>query len=174
MRVMRTAFLIALGLVSGCGGCESCLGNQAIPLDSEPPESPATTATAAPLARSDAAITAQPAEDSGQPAEKIPPAPYMRDAGPLLRPKMPPGMALGTFQTCGVYDGPLCEKKCPKGGCRQECDGVACALMCELGYCSQLCGGAGKCTMTCPGGHCTQACTVATDCTKTCTGGSCD
>ena len=35
-------------------------------------------------------------------------------------------MAVGAFQSCGRYDGPLCEKPCPKGNCRQECDGVEC------------------------------------------------
>jgi hypothetical protein len=169
MRFSRTVLLSALALVSGCGGCESCLTPQVVVDEAGP-----ATTSVRPSSPADAATDAREA-DSGRdaaPAATAEPV-LLRDAGvPLLRPKAP--MALGAYQVCGVYDGPLCEKPCPKGACRQECDGVECLLTCEKGYCSQLCGAAGKCKMTCAGGHCIQACTKANDCIKECSGGGCE
>jgi hypothetical protein len=169
MRFLRTAFFSALALVSGCGSCDSCL----IPHVAEEPAAPVVTSVR-PTAQADAAPDAR-EEDAGRdaaPAATAEPV-LLRDAGvPLLRPKAP--MPVGAYQVCGAYDGPLCEKGCPKGACRQECDGVECLLTCDKGYCSQLCGATGTCTMTCAGGHCIQACTKAADCIKECSGGSCE
>ena len=167
MRVMRTLFLAALALVSGCGGCDSCLTPQSFE-----EAGPAMTAPPA-LARPDGGAATRD-EDAGR---ELPPKAtaepiLLRDGGALARPKSP--MPTGAFQACGVYDGPLCPKVCPKGACRQECDGVECELTCAGGYCSQLCGATARCKMTCNGGHCIQACTVAEGCTKECAGGFCE
>lgn len=170
MRIMKAVSVLALALVSGCGGCESCIGKPGA--EDAGPEPVATTTTTA-TAKPDAAVDAGPPRDAAAEAGPAPTAVnLLRDAdAPLLRPKAP--MPLGAFQSCGVYDGPVCEKKCDKGACRQECDGVECVLTCAGGYCSQLCQIDGKCRMTCAGGHCTQACTKAESCTKECAGGSC-
>ena len=155
MRGMRTLFLGALALISGCGGCDSCLSTQAVE-----DAAPATAASPSPVARPDAGADAARDEDAGRDAAtgaKAEPT-LLRDGGALARPKSP--MPTGAFQACGVYDGPICPKDCPKGACRQECDGVECELTCAGGYCSQLCGATAKCRMTCKGGHCIQACTV--------------
>jgi len=168
MSIMRTAFFFALALVSGCGGCDSCIGKPGA--EDAAPES---TATAPPVvvAKPDAASDAGSVKDAAEASAPMP-VTLLRDAdAPLLRPKAP--MPLGAFQSCGVYDGPVCEKKCDKGACRQECDGVECVLTCAGGYCSQLCGIDGKCRMTCTGGHCVQACTKGEDCKKECSGGDC-
>jgi hypothetical protein len=170
MQVMRIVFLSALGLVAGCGGCDSCFSK---PSAEDDAAVPARAATAAPLAVADASEAAAPADeksDAGSEAgtEAVP----VPRASSLPRPKGP--MPMGSFQSCGRYDGPLCEKTCPKGNCRQECDGVDCLLTCEKGYCSQMCGASAKCTMTCQGGHCVQACTKPEGCVKSCAGGSCE
>ena len=102
--------------------------------------------------------------DSGRPYLTGPPAPKLTSKPP---------MPSGAIQSCGVYDGPLCQKECSRGNCRQDCDGVSCELSCPGGWCSQLCGEQGKCKMTCSGGHCAQACTKQEGCTKDCTGGDC-
>jgi len=169
MRLTRIVFLsslVALGSGTGCGGCDSCFGTaQPGDYDAAPAVSttrPATAADAgsAPVVEEDAGGDASPVA-----AEPVPPA------SALPRPKAP--MALGAFQICGVYDGPLCTKDCAPGNCRQECDGIDCVLSCPGGYCSQLCGASGKCKLTCVGGHCVQACTKAEDCIKECSGGDC-
>jgi len=171
MRIMKAVSVLALALVSGCGGCESCMGKPGAVEDAAPETVTATTASAKPVADAGA-----PSDASREAAAPAPTAiTLLRDAAaPLLRPtELAKGMALGAFQSCGVYDGPLCEKKCEKGACRQECDGVQCLLTCAGGYCSQLCGIDGNCAMTCAGGHCVQACTKAEGCKKECGGGDC-
>lgn len=166
------AFLSGLALVSGCGGCDSCLGAPsaedaaAVTMEPRPPP---------PLARPDVASDAARDDDAGRegaPEAAAEPTPYLRDGGGLPRPKAP--MPLGAFVSCGVYDGPACEKACPNGACRQECDGVECVLSCAAGYCSQLCGPTGRCRMTCNGGHCVQVCSNRADCIKECAGGGCE
>lgn len=176
MRLSRVLFVLALVMVPGCGGCDSCFG-AAQPGDeagtaatSTSTSRPATLAVEAGVdAAVDSGVTA--ATDAGN---KLAPIPYLRDGGGLPRPKAP--MPLGDFQSCGTYEGPLCEKACKGGACRQECDGVDCVLTCKGGYCSQLCGPTGttKCTLSCEGGHCTQLCMRPEGCTKDCAGGACD
>lgn len=171
MRLTRVLLLSALAMVSGCGGCDSCFGT-AQPGDYDGAAPVATTAR--PLAGDAAPKPVPEATDAGDAA----PAPATATTEPVPRassvprPKAP--MPLGEFQVCGVYDGPRCEKKCPKGACRQECDGVECELSCAAGYCSQLCGASGKCALSCAGGHCVQVCANPEGCVKTCTGGSCE
>jgi hypothetical protein len=181
VKLARPSVLFALlGLfasASGCGGCESCLGGGLRPSDDaaaepEPEESPTPRSVVDAKAPVDAAAEDRDARargDGGDAAaltrEDIPAMPS------LPRPKAP--MPMGGFQSCGVFDAPLCKKDCPKGNCRQECDGVSCELTCKAGWCSQLCGPNAKCAMTCAGGHCVQVCTNADDCTKDCAGGDC-
>ena len=112
-------------------------------------------------------------EDAGREGGGGPTGVVPMSASQLPRPKAPPKMPLGAFQTCGVYDGPICEMVCKGGNCRQECDGVECVFKCPDGYCSQLCGAEARCKMTCGGGHCVQACAKSEGCTKECTGGDC-
>ena len=170
MRVPRIVFYSSLALVTGCGGCDSCFGT-AQPGDYDA-TAPITTTTAKPLATAADAAPAEPEErDAGKEAAAEPAAEPFQRAPSLPRPKAP--MPLGSFQVCGVYDGPVCTRDCKNGNCRQECDGVECVLTCPAGYCSQLCGAAGKCKMTCVGGHCVQACTKPEDCVKECSGGDC-
>lgn len=172
MRLSRVFFVLALVMIPGCGGCDSCLGT-AQPGDEA---GTAATSTSRPLAAAEAGAAAAgdsgvlPTTDGGK--KTLDPIPYMRDGGGLPRPKAP--MPLGDFQSCGVYEGPLCEKTCNGGACRQECDGIDCVLSCKAGYCSQLCGPTGKCKLSCEGGHCTQLCMKAEGCTKDCAGGACD
>jgi hypothetical protein len=171
MRVMRALFLSALGMVTGCGGCDSCFG-KAQPGDFDGAVTTATAPTTVTPATADAS-TAKRDEDAGDAATVTePPSAAVPRASGLPRPKAP--MPTGAFQACGVYDGPLCEKACKKGACRQECEGVECLLTCEGGYCSQLCQGNAKCRMTCQGGHCIQSCTKAEGCVKECVGGNCE
>jgi hypothetical protein len=172
MRLIRIVFLSSLAMVTGCGGCDSCFGT-AQPGD----DASFTTTTATPraVAPDAGAPDAAPLEhDAGHDAGPAPepttqPVPMM---SALPRPKAP--MPLGSFEVCGVYDGPKCEKACPKGACREECDGVECDLTCLGGYCSQLCGPSGKCNLSCAGGHCVQVCTREEGCTKDCKGGNCE
>lgn len=168
MRTTRAISLAALAFLGGCGGCDSCIAKPEDMTLTEPP-APSVAPQVVPRVTADdndggididAAV--QKAIDAGVTV------PF---ASALPRPKAP--MPIGAYQACGVYDGPLCEKTCLKGACRQECDGVECKLSCGGGYCSQLCGANAKCTMTCEGGHCTQACTSPDGCTKECPGGSC-
>lgn len=172
----RKVFLSALAVLglmgAGCGGCDSCFSNHAGDDASIPTAPPRPTTV-------DASVARDPEEDAG-PKEKP------KDAGSDAMPALPPtalasavprpksSLPTGAFQSCGVYEGPLCERKCPKGACRQECDGVKCALSCAGGYCSQLCGASGECTLSCPGGHCVQVCARPDGCTKDCAGGGCE
>jgi hypothetical protein len=169
MSLTRILLLAALGMLAGCGGCDSCL------LSKPSAEDDAATGESAarPLAVADAS-PAKPVEALEAGADAAPPveAPVVPRASSLPRPKAP--MPLGAFQSCGRYDGPICEKSCPNGNCRQECDGVECRLTCEKGYCSQMCGASARCSMTCAGGHCVQACTKPEGCTKECAGGGCE
>src|SRR5262245_13118340 len=130
MRFLHGLFFLSLGTVSaGCGGCDSCFGSKE-PGDVVPSATPAT-----PLP------PVQPKTvDAAPPVET---APSARDAAPTPVPVLtmsavprPSGapMPMGAFQSCGVYDGPRCEKACDKGNCRQECDGVDCELACKGGY----------------------------------------
>lgn len=171
MRIPRIVFLSALALVTGCGGCDSCFGAK------EPGDDDASAVTTARpqtvVAPPDAEPPPAPVEtgdDAGKPAaptaSEIP-----RNVVPPRPPKAP--MPLGATQSCGVYEGPHCERECKNGNCRQDCDGVECTLKCDDGYCSQFCGPDGKCRMTCNGGHCIQVCSRPTDCLKECAGGNC-
>ena len=171
MRLSRILLLSApfiVTLAAGCGGCESCFGKPAAGDDAA---MPITTTTAAPVAvdAAPAPVVVEEKKEAGADAAESVPIPR---ASSLPRPKAP--MAVGAFQSCGRYDGPICEKPCPKGNCRQECDGVECLLTCDKGYCSQMCGASAKCRMTCNGGHCIQACTKPDGCVKECAGGSCE
>jgi hypothetical protein len=170
MRVMRALFLSALGMVTGCGGCDSCFGKaQPGDFDAAAPTTSTVTPATADAATGPRVEAADAASDA--PTTEPPSAAVPRASG-LPRPKAP--MPTGAYQACGVYDGPLCEKTCKKGACRQECEGVECLLTCEGGYCSQLCQGNAKCRMTCVGGHCIQSCTKPEGCIKECAGGSCE
>jgi hypothetical protein len=179
VRSFRWLAVIALGSLAGCGGCDSCFGGSRATEDASAPEPIVTApATVAPAAR-DAGRAAHDDEDDAGKNDAGRDAGGEADSGfrpdvPLAVPR-PSGapMAMGAMQSCGVYDGPLCEKQCPKGNCRQECDGVSCVLACRGGWCSQLCGPSGTCKLSCPGGHCTQVCAKAEDCTKDCAGGGC-
>lgn len=171
MRLLHGIFLLSLGAATGCGGCDSCFGTKQ-PGDDVPASTPST---AVPL-QQPKAIDAGPAEpapsDGGARDDAATASVPVLTLSAVPRPSGAP-MPLGAFQSCGVYDGPRCEKTCDKGNCRQECDGVECELLCRGGYCSQLCGPEAKCRMTCPGGHCVQVCTNAEGCIKECTGGDC-
>jgi hypothetical protein len=175
MRLSRVVFyasFVSLALGTGCGGCDSCFGT-AQPGDYDATTTTATaTTTAKPLATAaDASVAAPDEHDGGSEAAAAALSEPVPHASSLPRPKAP--MALGAFQICGNYDGPLCTKECPAGNCRQECDGVDCVLACAAGYCSQLCGENGKCKLTCVGGHCVQVCAKGEDCVKECSGGDC-
>jgi len=167
MAWLKKLGLSTLLMVTGCGGCDSCFGNGAT-VDASSPTPTASVSVAPKTADAGPAEDAATESDAGPVDSGKIAIPVM---SALPRPKAP--MPMGAFQTCGVYDGPLCEKTCLKGACRQECDGIACELSCQGGYCSQLCGATGKCKLSCAGGHCTQACTSPDGCTKTCTGGDC-
>lgn len=168
--------LFGLASLAGCGGCDSCSGGSRATDDAGAPE-PVTTAPVAPLAR-DAGSGRSPEEpdaaaDAGHDAGREVDSGFRPDVALAVpRPSGAP-MPMGAMQSCGVYDGPLCEKECPKGNCRQECDGVGCVLACKGGWCSQLCGPSAKCKLSCPGGHCVQVCSSAEGCTKDCAGGGC-
>lgn len=173
MRLPRLVFLSVLGLVSGCGGCDSCFGTKqpgdddaTAPLPVKPVATAASVDDAGdPSAKQrDAGSDAASSSDSG--AVEVP-----RQAAPE-RPKAP--MPKGAFQSCGVYEGPRCERECDKGNCRQECDGVECTLACNGGYCSQFCGPNAVCRFTCKGGHCVQVCSKSDGCIKECAGGHCE
>ena len=169
---MRALFLSALGLVTGCGGCDSCFG-KAAPGDYDATTSTTSQPRAVDPEGTDAATAHRDEPDGASDAGANPvDTTAVPRPSALPRPKSP--MPTGAFQACGVYDGPLCQKDCPKGACRQECEGVECLLTCDKGYCSQLCQINAKCRMTCKGGHCVQACTKAEGCVKECEGGSCE
>jgi hypothetical protein len=159
-------------MVTGCGGCDSCFG-KAQPGDFDAAPEP-TVAIPVQPATVDAATTARPSEAdaASEAGAESPSSTVTPRASGLPRPKSP--MPTGAFQACGVYDGPLCEKACKKGACRQECEGVDCLLTCEKGYCSQLCQANATCKMTCQGGHCIQVCTNPKGCIKECSGGDCE
>ncbi|HVJ92398.1 MAG TPA: hypothetical protein VM580_21505 [Labilithrix sp.] len=173
MRWLKPILFANLGLFAGCNGCDSCFSK---PL----PEDVVPTATApapsvAPVAprTTDAALPVERGEDAGGKSDGAAAREEPVVAlSAVPRPSNAP-MPMGAFQACGVYDGPICHKSCPKGNCRQECDGVECTLACEGGYCSQVCGSQGKCLMTCPGGHCVQVCTKIDGCIRECAGGDC-
>jgi len=171
---MRHVFLFALSMVAGCGGCDSCIGkapgdDAASYVPVQP--LPGTTPAARDAGDSDAEPRGDGGRDAGDGGEGLSAA-AVPTQPTIPRPKAP--MPMGAFQSCGVYDGPLCEKTCPKGACRQECDGVECSLTCAGGYCSQFCAAGGKCKLSCAGGHCVQVCTKADGCTKDCAGGACE
>jgi hypothetical protein len=173
-RILRFSAVSALVLAfggAGCGGCESCFGKASPEDDAALPTSTARPAPTVADAAPEAESTTKEPKEAGLDAAPDASEPYLRTAS-LPRPKAP--MPTGAFQSCGRYDGPLCEKKCPNGNCRQECDGVECLLTCEKGYCSQMCGASATCKMTCQGGHCVQSCTKPEGCIKECTGGSCE
>jgi hypothetical protein len=174
MNALRTLFVCALASLAGCGGCDACssrpagetqptattqVGASDSVEDAARALSPEAAAAGADAGRNDAAATA---------ATTVVPLAVSAPARPRGAP-----MPIGDFQSCGVYDGPLCTKLCPKGNCRQECDGVDCVLSCSGGYCAQLCGASATCRLTCPGGHCIQVCS-ASGCTRECAGGSCE
>lgn len=179
LRSMTFRTALFLSLLAGCGDCGSCGGDgkskaDADPSATEPDPITSPDAIDASLAkRKDAADDdggAKKATDAGVDANDpraLAPLPE-----PLARPSGAP-MPMGAMQSCGVYDGPLCVKECPKGNCRQECDGVKCELTCKGGWCSQRCGPAGECKMTCAGGHCVQQCQKADGCQRECSGGDC-
>jgi hypothetical protein len=159
---------------SGCESCASCSGHAAAD------DGGAGAATNDPGAQDPAIDAARPFEedrvraDAGPGVHLAPTADVVVLAlSAVPRPQPPKSMPMGPFQSCGVYDGPVCEKTCPAGNCRQDCDGVDCILNCQGGYCSQLCGPSAKCQLTCSGGHCTQVCSKPEECTKTCAGGAC-
>jgi hypothetical protein len=168
LRLIKIVSFASLGALAGCGGCNSCFGT------AEPGDDAATVAvtpTAKPVAR-EAAVAeedAAPAKDAG--------GIDAADAAFLVQPALTltirPPMPKGPIQSCGVYDGPLCQKDCEKGNCRQDCDGVECELACTGGYCTQFCGAQAKCRMTCRGGHCLQVCAKQDGCIKECLGGDC-
>jgi hypothetical protein len=171
MRLVHTLFFIALASMAGCGGCDACGGTSG---NDSKPSSTAPQETVAPIVETpDAAVLARDLSEAGHDAapaaSSAPVVPLAVSAPP--RPHGP--MPMGGYQSCGVYDGPLCTKDCPKGNCRQECDGTDCVLSCAGGYCSQLCGASATCRLTCNGGHCIQVCS-APGCVKTCSGGSCE
>ena len=174
---LRFVLLLVVVGLSGCGGCDSCDGNKA---GTDAAVEPVETATVAPQAsvKKDAEPPTDDESDAGKPKDAGGDGALRREdlliASAVPRPKPPPGMPMGEFQSCGVYEGPLCERECKRGNCRQECDGVKCDLTCNAGYCSQVCGQTGKCLLACPGGHCTQLCTNPDDCVKTCAGGGCN
>ena len=150
-------FLFTLAWIAGCGGgCDSCDSCSSKPETVE--DAGATTVAVAPheatVPTTDDAVP-EPRATNAAPADAGPP---FLVASTLPRPSGAP-MPMGAVQSCGVYDGPLCQKVCPKGNCRQDCDGVSCVLDCAGGWCSQMCGASGSCTLRCGGGHCIQACT---------------
>lgn len=161
--------------MAGCGGCESCVGK---PGDFDA-EAPVTTATGVKPTAADAGVRSGDADaplDGGKgavlDAAATPRMPVEMASG-VPRPKNAP-MPVGAYQSCGIYEGPVCERECKNGNCRQECDGVECTLSCNGGYCSQLCGANAKCRFTCNGGHCVQSCAAREGCIKECAGGSCE
>lgn len=166
---MRRTVLVAFytACLFGCGTCGTC--DQKQPGDDD---AIAPTATGVkPTTKKDGGAD-EPAEAS---TTKSTDAMAMFDATPIVgmpilrlptRPPIPPG----PIQSCGVYDGPLCEKICEKGNCRQDCDGVECTLACPGGYCVQQCGAQAKCRMTCKGGGCMQVCSKQEGCVKECDG----
>ena len=177
---MNLRAILFLSLLAGCGDCGSCGGDKqkgtdADPSATEPDPYMSPDAIDAALAkRRDAAAAEDDAgkstkPDAGAEAGSRADAPL---PDPLPRPTGAP-MPMGALQACGVYDGPLCVKECPKGNCRQECDGVKCELTCKGGWCSQRCGPAGTCKLTCAGGHCAQQCQKADGCSRECSGGDC-
>ncbi len=171
MKLLHGLFLFSLGASAGCGGCDSCFGARQPGDDAVPSAVP--TPVASPIVvhkRVDAAPVKE--EETKTPdAGAAAPAP-IATLSAMPRPSGAP-MPIGAFQSCGVYDGPRCEKKCDKGNCRQECDGVECDLTCAGGYCSQLCGPQAACRMTCTGGHCIQVCSSPQGCVRECSGGAC-
>ena len=171
MRSLHLLLIPIFALFAGCNGCDSCF-SKAQPGDVVPTATtsgPALPQSTAPDAGGGGARSNS--SDGGKADSGSPFAEPALTMSAVPRPKAP--MPVGAFQSCGVYDGPLCVKDCPKGNCRQECDGVECELTCKGGYCSQLCGGEGKCKLTCAGGHCVQACTHKEACIKECAGGDC-
>jgi hypothetical protein len=171
MRLVRLVLFSALGLASGCGGCDSCFGTK------QPGDDDSGTIVRPILPplhlddREDASAAeaggggaARDAAADGSSAAELP------RISPPPRPKAP--MPLGEFQSCSVYE-KRCERACPKGACRQECDGVECTLSCKGGYCSQFCGPTATCRFTCEGGHCVQVCSKPDGCIKECAGGDC-
>ena len=161
-----------LGLFVGCNGCDSCMSKQ--PGDVVPSAEPAPTLPPIQPRIVDAAPEEEESADAAPPEEASTNEPTVNvpAMSAVPRPSDAP-MPMGAFQSCGVYDGPLCEKTCAKGNCRQECEGVTCELSCAGGYCSQHCGKEGTCRMTCKGGHCVQVCAKKDGCVKECAGGDC-
>ncbi len=168
--------LSLMALAAGCDGCNSCLSKPAAEdvVPTAAARAPAFLVVDAsapteqgPNERDEKAVTSKEDAASGPVVDETP----VPRAASLPRPKGP--MPTGAYQACGRYDGPHCEKGCPNGNCRQECDGVDCSLTCAKGYCSQMCGEAATCRMTCSGGHCIQTCTNSSGCVKECTGGNC-
>src|SRR3972149_3609448 len=103
MRVMRALFLSALGMVTGCGGCDSCFGKAAPgDYDATTPTSPLVTAVEAGAEAAAAHRDEDAGSDAGTPTPSTSAVPR---ASGLPRPKSP--MPMGAFQACGVYDGPL-------------------------------------------------------------------
>ena len=168
MRLIRILSVCALGMVAGCGGCDSCFG----PAPGDDAATPTATGSS-PLVVADGAVAPRADSDGGSDAGATDAAKDAWNSTPLSVPRPKAPMPIGAYQSCGVYDGPLCTKECANGNCRQDCDGVKCELTCKGGYCSQLCGPAGECKLTCKGGHCVQVCTKPEGCTKECAGGDC-
>ena len=176
-RFVNLRAILFLSLLAGCGDCGSCGGDggkaDADPTAAEP--DPVTSPVAIDAGRTATKDAGEEEDASSKPADAgsdgntRPEAPLPE---PLPRPSGAP-MPMGAMQSCGVYDGPLCVKECPKGNCRQECDGVSCELTCKGGWCSQRCGPVGTCKLTCAGGHCVQQCTKQDGCTRECSGGDC-
>ncbi len=171
MRLVPTLFLLALASMAGCGGCDACGSTKAGDLTST--TSPQATTEPVVVETHDSGV--KPTFDAGGDASSasVPTTPVVPLA--VSAPPRPRGpMPMGDYQSCGVYDGPLCTKECKNGNCRQECDGTDCVLTCAGGYCSQMCGASGTCRLNCKGGHCVQVCTADTGCIKDCAGGSCE
>jgi hypothetical protein len=171
VRYANKLFFFSLAWIAGCGGgCDGC-GSCSNKSETVEDKSPTTVAVAPREASMPATndVAPEPTATNAAPVDTGPP--YLA-ASVLPRPSGAP-MPMGAMQSCGVYDGPLCEKTCPKGNCRQDCDGIRCVLDCAGGWCSQMCGESGTCTLRCGGGHCIQACANPDACTKDCAGGSC-
>jgi hypothetical protein len=173
--ILRT--IVLFSFLAGCGDCGSCGGDgKKLPDPTATEPDPVTSPAAIDAGRAMRAEAGTGPEDAGKSSTDAGadagPRPEAPLPEPLPRPSGAP-MPMGAMQSCGVYDGPLCQKECPKGNCRQECDGVNCELTCKGGWCSQRCGPLGTCKMTCAGGHCVQQCMKADGCVRECAGGDC-
>jgi hypothetical protein len=171
---LRKLMLAALGgaLSFGCGQCGTCENCSDRPPAVETPATSSAPVATTPPPKPSAPVAEEPdaGVDAAADAGKTEP-PFLTQPSMVfsVRPPIPDG----PHQSCGVYDGPVCRKECPKGNCRQDCDGVECELLCPFGYCRQLCGDHAKCRMTCTGGHCMQLCLKPEGCIKECSGGNC-